>query len=120
MADHHLTLFEIVLLVLVGGAPALLIAAAVQFRYAKRRGWLVRGRRRWVAILLGLTVLLAVPLTVALWAGLPRPIVLWVGFSAPWPQELLGLLLVPSVLGAALASITARWIVRRGASPAAA
>ena len=120
MTDLSTRLIELLEKLLTGGGPAYLVALAIQLAYfrhldlVRHRGYLLPGG------LIALWFAIALPLTVASWAIMPRALV---EFFAPH-QSLSGdwvfLLLLPSILAAAIGVMTTCWLAGRARDAAAA
>jgi len=114
MSDHYITWTELLMVALIGSAPALIAACILQVRYATRRGW--RGGTLWLrpAIMCVLTVAVALPTTIALWTVLP----VWLLETetylllARWLPVYVAILLIPSMLGAAIGTMVSRGVGR--------
>jgi hypothetical protein len=120
LSDHYFTPLELIGALTIGGAPAFLIALSSQVLYFRRLGLTQAGKRLRFIGLLALWTLLALPLTLALWAILPTTL-----FPDFLPDQtfldvLLQVLLVPSSLASLLAAFLTCWLARRGRSAAAA
>jgi hypothetical protein len=114
MGDHSITWTELLMVVLVGSAPALIAACTLQVRYSSRRGWASGARWLRPVVMCILTVAIAIPTTVVLWATLPEWLLRWQAYLRPAPGPLLFMtvLLFPSMLGAAIGTVVARGVAR--------
>jgi hypothetical protein len=105
---------ELVTLTAVGAAPAFALVLIAQLRYAASQGWLAQGRYARTLLLLGLTLALALPLTILGWTLLPS----WFLELLPSARGMVGnvviILALPSVLSSALALYLSRYALSIG------
>ena len=105
---------------LTGGAPAYLVALAIQLAYfrhlelVRHRGYLLPGG------LIALWFAIALPLTVAFWAIMPPALVEFFAPHQSLRADWVFLLFLPSTLAAAIGLMTTCWLARRARHAAAA
>lgn len=125
--EDTITATELLLLLLIGGGPVYLVSALIQLRALRRArtGWL-----RVALAVLG-SVLVALPLTVAVWWAsgfLPVTAMPWIAWAERADHALpfqtsSGLLVIaafvapPALLASALAFPLSTWLARRELAP---
>jgi hypothetical protein len=115
MNGHFITPLELGLLLVVLGAPVVLLATACQVFYLRSRGLGGRGHRLRFTLVVGFTVAATYVLTLVVWVVVPQNLLDWPGTVGTWPFMVAGLFFVPSMLAAAAVVPPVTWLARRWA-----